>query len=65
MYFPLKVVNQNVERKAGDDLTDLSRVSYACQPSPVVVTRTFSSLVMKIMHVSKIRNCFIKPICLV
>ncbi|KAF5809911.1 hypothetical protein HanXRQr2_Chr04g0163011 [Helianthus annuus] len=51
MYFPLKVVNRNVERKGGHGLTELSRFSYAGQPSPVAVTRTFSSLVMKIMHV--------------
>ncbi|MFS7962921.1 hypothetical protein Hanom_Chr08g00732141 [Helianthus anomalus] len=39
------------KRKGGHKPIGLSRCSYAGQPSPVVVTRTFPSLVMKIMHV--------------
>ncbi|MFS8002645.1 hypothetical protein Hanom_Chr13g01204541 [Helianthus anomalus] len=60
MYFPPTVVNRNIERKGGHDLTELSRFSYAGQPSPIVVTRTFSSLVMKIMHVCENTRLFCK-----
>ncbi|KAJ0523785.1 hypothetical protein HanIR_Chr10g0497571 [Helianthus annuus] len=48
------------KRKGGHKPIGLSRCSYVDQPSPVIVTRTSPSLVMKIMHVCENTRFFSK-----